>query len=367
MAEKRTAKNKLLQLIEAVSADDVKKVEALLAGGADASARDDRGLTLLMHAARSTDTPRIVKRLLDAGADPAATDDHGWSALRYAQRREPSKAQQAIVSMLGGKSPRGGSSGTKKRRTAARSRGTLKGLGRRLLGRIAAEVKEWGPGKWILHIGLPLAPILLFTIIVVDSGEHMDPEAWLALGRLFLLSLALFPIVFLFGMAFSAPTDGKVDKVISRAWAETAEQPGIPPLIAALLKREGPRKLRSLIEDGADVNQRTEDRGVTALMWAALDCPDPAVFQVFLEAGAKVDASDIDGARALFHAAASNENPEVVRVLLEAGADVNAVNKGGKSALDMALERSKQDKGRAEIVKFLENAGARAHGGRKKR
>ena len=154
---------------------------------------------------------------------------------------------------------------------------------------------------------------------------------------------------------------------LARAWAETAEQPGMPPLFAALLKRAGPGKIRSLIEDGADVNQRIDDGGVTALMWAALDCPDPAVLQVLLEAGAKVNVSDLDGARALSHAAGSNDNPEVVRVLIDAGANVNASDKSGKTALDMALERPKKDKGREKIVELLENAGARVLGGRKKR
>ena len=129
MPAQRSRKDTLSQLIEAVSTDDVKKVDALLAEGVEADARDDRGLTPLMHAARSAENPRIVKRLLAAGADPAATDDHGWNALRYAQRREPSKAQQAIVAMLGGKTPAGKDSKQKNSKTAAGSRSTSKACG----------------------------------------------------------------------------------------------------------------------------------------------------------------------------------------------------------------------------------------------
>ena len=43
MAGKRSTKENLQQLIQAVTADELKKVESLLAAGTDVNARDDRG------------------------------------------------------------------------------------------------------------------------------------------------------------------------------------------------------------------------------------------------------------------------------------------------------------------------------------
>ena len=108
MAGQRSTKENLQQLIMALTADELKGIESLLSAGTDVNARDDRGLTALMHAARSTDNPRIVKRLLAAGADPAATDDD--------------------------------------RKGRAVERDEAGGLGRRILARLAYNFGTWKPG-----------------------------------------------------------------------------------------------------------------------------------------------------------------------------------------------------------------------------
>lgn len=68
------------QLIDAIKAGDAATAASLLAGGANASARDEGGVTALMLAAGlgQLDT---VKALLKAGADVKAQDERGYTAL----------------------------------------------------------------------------------------------------------------------------------------------------------------------------------------------------------------------------------------------------------------------------------------------
>lgn len=107
--------------------------------------------------------------------------------------------------------------------------------------------------------------------------------------------------------------------------------------------------VQKLLQQGADVNEQTED-GWTALMRAA-DEGHTEIVQILLEAGARVDAKRKTGETALM--AASRGNAEVVQILIKAGADVNAQNKWGKTALMSAVI-----KGYAEIVQILLEAGA---------
>lgn len=71
------------QLIDAVKAGDVAKVQALLAGGVPADAPGEGGMTPLMVAAGAGHL-QIVKDLLAAGADVKAEDERGYTALMCA-------------------------------------------------------------------------------------------------------------------------------------------------------------------------------------------------------------------------------------------------------------------------------------------
>jgi ankyrin repeat protein len=69
----------------AVRADDLPKVESLLAAGADAKAQDRYGLTPVRLACENANA-QILRRLLDAGADPNSPDPQGTTALMIAAR-----------------------------------------------------------------------------------------------------------------------------------------------------------------------------------------------------------------------------------------------------------------------------------------
>ena len=91
-----------------------------------------------------------------------------------------------------------------------------------------------------------------------------------------------------------------------------------------------------LVEAGADVNKRInsiirEDKK-TALMEAATT-GSPKVVKLLLDAGAEVDARDINGFTPLLHWGGRDDSIEVGRLLIKAGADVNAKNNLGETVL----------------------------------
>ncbi|MEZ4337487.1 MAG: ankyrin repeat domain-containing protein [Sandaracinaceae bacterium] len=116
---------------------------------------------------------------------------------------------------------------------------------------------------------------------------------------------------------------------------------------------ERPSKLPEVLEKitRAGLEARLEERNETPLIWAVSEgYHDLAV--TLIEAGAELDARNVDGNTPLIRAACEGRT-ELASVLLKVGADVDAQNEDGYSALILAKRR-----GHLEIVDLLLAAGA---------
>ncbi len=108
--------------------------------------------------------------------------------------------------------------------------------------------------------------------------------------------------------------------------------------------------VRALIEAGADVNATQVD-GTTALHWAVYN-DDEETARLLVKAGADVNALNQYGMPAL-SLACTNRNAELATTLLDAGADANFTLPGGETIL-MTAART----GNVEIVEALLAKGA---------
>jgi ankyrin repeat protein len=107
---------------------------------------------------------------------------------------------------------------------------------------------------------------------------------------------------------------------------------------------------RKLLDAGADVNAAQVD-GMTALHWAVYH-DDVATARMLVRAGARINAVNRYGVPPL-SLAATNGNADLVKLLLEAGADPKATLPGGETVL-MTAARA----GNLEVVNALLARGA---------
>ena len=108
----------------------------------------------------------------------------------------------------------------------------------------------------------------------------------------------------------------------------------------------------SLISDGADVNAKALDIGITPLHIAVFQGQTETA-SVLISAGADFEATYDEGYKPLY-LAASGGHTEMVLALISAGADVNAKDNDGYTPLDIATA-----KGHNEIVEVISNAGGK--------
>ena len=111
------------------------------------------------------------------------------------------------------------------------------------------------------------------------------------------------------------------------------------------------RRVRELLEVGADPQKYKDEGGNTALHIAACRGRND-VISTLIKSGADLNIQNNEGDTAL-HRAASTGNNEVATNLIMAGADLNKKNKDGDSALDRAASTENK-----EVLINLITAGA---------
>jgi len=120
-----------------------------------------------------------------------------------------------------------------------------------------------------------------------------------------------------------------------------------------------PAILEKLIAAGADVNKIDkvdDDAKCNAILYAAMDNPNPDVIDVLVKGGADAKSADAFGESALMLACFYNNNPEVAKRLILHGADVN---KGREDTGDTPLMYAVQNENRAaEMTRILLESGA---------
>jgi hypothetical protein len=117
-----------------------------------------------------------------------------------------------------------------------------------------------------------------------------------------------------------------------------AENAGLSPLFTASLKGEVNR-VKSLMKNGADVNERTKKGGATALH-AAATVGEVEVIRLLNENGADIDAQISETGYTALMIAVSFGHAEAVQMLVDNGANLNATNKDGMTAIALARKEN---------------------------
>jgi len=267
------------ELIQVIRNNDLASLKARLAKGAQVNTRDQRGSTLLIHAA-AIGSPEAVKLLLENGADVNARNDLEATALIL------------------------GAGNTEKAR---------------MLVEKGADVNAHSKlGRTPLMIAAGCDGCSATVKLLLEKGA--DPNAKDKQGDTALSQAAW------------ADNAESVRLLLAKgAGADTPDYEGYTPLAAAA-SNCNLEFVKLFLSKGANVNAANTTSGevkfgkiqlvkLTPLMLAATYC-GPDVVKTLLDAGAKVNDADIRGMTPIqFAVSSETQNPAVVKLLLQAGAD----------------------------------------------
>lgn len=324
--------------------------------GADLLARNDRGEVADPAGCEHWATPVFSRaadllaytRCLEQGADPSAADYYGNTVLHHAAAHSDPATTVLLLTAGAGTGTRNGAGATPLHLAAKHEQPELLAA---LLDAGAEIDARDDEGNTPLHMAAGNG-----TAAVVDAllRAGADIDALNAGG--------VTPLV----LAIERPGSRQrgnttvADALLTAGAAvnifpATGSRPGSTPLLASL--RQGPgdsagKLTPTLLALGADPNARGS-LGWGPLYLAAFD-HGPSMIRALVAAGADPGLLTDDGESPL-HPAANYADPETIAALVESGADPNTANDDGETPLHQAVAR-----GRIDNVAALLEAGASA-------
>ena len=310
---------------------------ACVAAGADLSARDIGGHTVLHHAAAFTDTAAIAL-LLNAGAEAGARNFGGTTALHLAARRGDAGISTQLIAR-GVDVNVADDGGTTPLHLAARN-GHLATV-KALLG-AGADANALDGGGTPLTSSRSGGNRLAIVEALLDAGmdvslvgETLFMESFVGLGEDFSAQLAHR----LLGLG--ADPNARTDD-------------GRTALHRVFL--EGPDVHEMLLDTGADPTA-VDNRGRSPLHLVA-GYGEKGVIPMLVEAGADVDLLDGAGNAPLHLAIGYQDDVARVEELLEAGADPSLRTQDGDTPLHLAAVAEWPDSSIGSVLEMLVAAGA---------
>ena len=270
-------------------------VKVLIDAGADIEAKADRGSSPLLKAS-STGQLRVVKMLIEAGAGVGVMNNDGKTCLMFAADAGHTETVRYLVD----------------------------------LPQVEVNQADRSDGATALHFACQKYPDV--AQVLIDAGADIETKDYLEYSPL-----------------LKASTSGALDvvKVLVRSGAEMceADHAGDPCLILAAYHGhiETVRTLLCMPEVGID---NPGACGFTALHHAARQ-GHADVLQALLDAGADIEAKNVEGRSALLVASIAGE-AKSVKLLVEAGAGVCVTENNGLTCLTIASHF-----GHTETVRYL--------------
>lgn len=288
-------------LLNAVNEGNESSVRQILQKGGEARMTDDCGISILTYATAAS-RPNIMRLLIGAGADVNASDDSNYKVpLAWAIDLTDPKDRYTVAKVLidSGANVNVGNGSTPL--MEAVSKGDVRLV--ELLIATGADVNLHNNDASNAYSVAAILGDQKLKRILLEAGA--DPTVGVARYRKDWGHHAFF----------QAAADGRVDVVeamLSNGMA-TVNMTNARK-VTALMRAHDEAMVEALLNAGADINLQ-DDRGFTALMWAA-------------EIG----------------------RVGIVKKLIAAGADVNLLRNDGKSVIDIV--------GEGEIEKILKEGGA---------
>jgi ankyrin repeat protein len=284
-------------LLEAIKANDGKKVGELLLSGTDITVVDADGDNCLMYAAFYS-TPACMELLLKAKADPNKRNALGETALMWC----PGDISKTQLLLEHGANP---------------NLVTSNGNTALLIG----------------CLGTQKTPLISLLLRHGADPKAINNKKFTAFHRVAAFGDTTTAMLFL----------GAVDINETSADHETA--------IYEAVRAKNLPMIRWFLEHGADVN--VLDSYKSSLLAQAVMVDDINIVRWILPFAKNINGQDVDGITTLMWAVYNeHDNPEIVRALLDAGADLSVKDKNGLTALDWAKK-----KGATATVALLANPG----------
>jgi uncharacterized protein len=189
-----------------------------------------------------------------------------------------------------------------------------------------------------------IVPLLLFALVLSACGGGRDEAGSTKLGRDLIA-------------AARAGDEGRVRSLLEDgADVQARDASGATALVAAAYGNHL-AAARELVEAGADVNAKDETEQSAYLIATSEVGDDPRLLELTLANGADVDAKDSYNGTGLIRAA-DRGHVAIVKRLLETEVEIDHVNRLGWTALLEAIILGGGDRRHTEVVRLLVEAGA---------